>query len=108
MKKVFLPILFAALGLLLISCSTHDIVTYSNFKSTYSEFRQNAPNMSLSDVEKIVGTKGKLSKGEYVDGIIVATLPGQEVYYWENKDESNMSISVLNGKVTSVAQHNLD
>ncbi len=96
---------FSALGcfffLGLTSCSSQDVVTYS-------ELREVNPNMKLVDVERITGHKGELIKNQNVPNALVATQPGQVVYYWRNKDGSSMSILFVNGRVGAITEDGLD
>ncbi|MFT4074955.1 MAG: hypothetical protein QM647_05420 [Asticcacaulis sp.] len=98
----------AFICLLLASCSAHDVVTYATFKKISAEYTANPTGIPFADVRKIVGSEPKLSKGENVDGILVAKVPGEAVYYWINKDGSNISVTVDNGMVTGLAESALD
>lgn len=85
----------------LTSCGGEDVVTYSDFEKI-------KPGMTLDEVEKMIGRKGVLAnKDEYSDGMIVPTIPGEQVYYWQNKNESNLNISILNGRVNHKAETDL-
>jgi hypothetical protein len=92
----------------LTSCSTHDVVTYSNFKKISAEYTNNSAGIPLIDVQKVVGSQPKLGKENKVNGILVAQVPGESVYYWINKDGSNMSVTVINGKVTGLTESGLN
>ena len=99
--KPYTFLLLACIPLLLLSaCGSHDVVTYS-------EFRQIRPNMTLAEVEQIIGHKGHLINGERIDGALVAT-PGKQVYFWQNKDKSNVSVALMNGRVVNTAASQLD
>ncbi|WP_139159712.1 hypothetical protein [Asticcacaulis taihuensis] len=86
--------------LLLTSCGHHDVVTYS-------KFRQIHPNMTMDQVERIIGHKGRMINGEHIDGVIVAN-PGEVVYFWQNEDQSNLSIATINGRVVNAAASGLN
>ncbi len=94
-------LLFIAIACIILSaCGGKDVVTYA-------EFRQIQPNMTLADAEKIVGHKGTLLEGQDIDGAIVPTLPGEKIYFWENKDKSNLNIALMYGHVINTAQTGL-
>lgn len=64
--------------------------------------------MTLADVEKIVGYRGKLATGnEDIQGLSVPTIPGEQVYYWQNKDGSSANVLILNGRVVGMSETGL-
>ncbi len=100
MKMIKLLPLALIFCLLSTGCSSKNIVSYKSFEKI-------RPNMKLDQVEKIIGSKGKLLKGEIFSGAIIATIPGEQVYCWINKDQSNLCVALLNGGVIHVSQYDL-
>jgi len=91
----------AFLAAMLASCASHEVVTYA-------EARQIRPHMTLDEVERITGHKGQRVNGQTVAGAFEESNPGQEVYYWKNKDGSGMSVSFVRGQVAAISEQGLN
>jgi hypothetical protein len=63
---------------------------------TLAKFNQIRPGMTLAEVEAILGT-GRAQGVTRTGGL----------YTWQNKDGSNMNVSILDGRVTATVQWGL-
>lgn len=86
--------------LALSGCANHENVTYADYLSV-------KPGMRYEEIEHTIGHPGMvLASGQFLEGGIVGT-PGEIVYFWKNRDGSNMSVSIKGDRVTSAAQWKL-
>lgn len=74
-------------------------------KITQAVYSQVKPGMTLTEVETVVGIKGKEVSSSTTE------LAGQtttvQTYLWSNTDGTNMSLSFINGKLSSKAHFGL-
>ena len=101
MKKLMPVVVSGLLLLSLSSCGGHDVVTYA-------EYKQVRPNMKFTDVERLVGHNGRFINGQTINGAFIATKPDEMVYIWQNKDGSNMSVIVVDGRVVARGAYELE